>query len=140
MTVKHYSSKEVSVIVGSSPLSGFADGDFCTVDRNEDAFELLVGADGEATRSLNSNKSGTVTIRLLASSASNDTLSELHQADQLSGRSTFGLMIRDNFGRSVYTAATAWVKKTPSAGFGKSAGTREWVIETDELIAYAGGN
>lgn len=140
MSVKTYDPKQVSVIVGSQPVGGFADGEFVTVERNEDAFSLLVGADGESTRAKNANRSGKVTIRLLASSASNDYLSELQVADELSGNGVFGLMVKDARGTSIYTAATAWINKQPPAAFGKDAGTREWVIETDELIAFAGGN
>ncbi len=124
MTVKTYDPKEVSVIIGSQPLGGFADGDFVTVERNEDGWSLLVGADGETTRAKNANKAGKITVRLLASSASNDYLSELQIADEL----------------SIYAAATAWINKQPPAAFGKDAGTREWVIETDELIPKAGGS
>ncbi len=140
MTVKTYDPKEVSVIIGSQPLGGFADGDFVTVERNEDGWSLLVGADGETTRAKNANKAGKITVRLLASSASNDYLSELQIADELSGSATFGLMVKDNRGTSIYAAATAWINKQPPAAFGKDAGTREWVIETDELIPKAGGS
>lgn len=140
MSVKNYDPKKVSVIVGSQPVTGFADGSFCKVARNEDGFSLLVGADGESTRAKNNNKSGKVTVTLLASSASNDYLSQLQLADELSGNATVGLLIKDNQGRSLYTAATAWVTKQPEADFGKDAGTREWVLETDELIQFAGGN
>jgi hypothetical protein len=140
MSVKHYDPKKVSVIYGSQIITGFADGDFVTVERNEDAFSLLVGADGESTRSKNSNKSGKVTLRLLSSSASNDYLSEMQLADELSGNAPSGLMIKDTFGTSIATAATAWITKQPSSAYGKEAGTREWVIETDELIQFTGGN
>lgn len=140
MSVKHYDPKKVSVIVGSQPVAGFADGEFVTCERNEDGFTLLTGADGESTRAKNANRSGKITIRLLASSASNDYLSALQLADELAGNATFGVMVKDGFGTSIYTAATAWINKTPPAAFGKEAGTREWVLETDELIAFAGGN
>lgn len=139
MSVKTYDPKAVSVIVGSQPVTGFAEGEFVKVERNEDGWSLLVGADGEATRAKNNNRSGKVTLTLLASSASNDYLSELQTADELSGNSTVGIMIKDTRGTSLYTAATAWIAKQAPASFGKDAGTREWVLETDELIQFAGG-
>lgn len=140
MAVKNYDPKQVSLIVGSAPAHGYADGDFITVARNEDSFSLLVGSDGESTRSKSSNRSGKVTLRLMASSSFNDTLSELSAADEISGSAVFPLMVKDNFGTSIYTAATAWIAKPAEAAFGKEGGTREWVIETDELLAFAGGN
>lgn len=140
MAVRSYDPKEVSVIVGSQPIGGFGDGDMVTITRNEDAWSMIVGATGETTRSKNANKSGTFTITLLASSESNDYLSELQLADELSGTATFSVYVKDNFGRSLYSAATAWIKKQADGSFGKESGTREWTIETDELIMFAGGN
>lgn len=140
MAVKTYDPKQVSVIIGSQPMKGFSDGDFVTVERNEDNWTLMVGADGESTRSKNANKSGKITITLLGSSESNDYLSQLQLADELTGNGTFGGLIKDNRGRSLYTFATGWITKQPSAGFAKESPTREWVIETDELIPFTGGN
>ena len=140
MATKTYDPKQVSVIIGSQPMRGFAEGDFVSVERNEDSWTLLVGADGESTRSKNANRSGKVTITLLASSSSNDYLTQLALADDASGRGVFSIMIKDNFGTSIYTAATAWIVKQPARSFAKEAGSQEWVIETDELIQYSGGN
>lgn len=140
MAAKTYDPKQVAVVVGSRALSGFADGDMVVVDRTEDGFSLLVGADGESTRARSANKSGTFTISLLASSESNDYLSQLAIADEIAGGGTFAVAVKDNSGRSIYTAATAWIKKHPAGGFGKEAGTREWVIESDEILMFAAGN
>lgn len=140
MGVKTYDPKQVAVIVGSQPLTGFGDGDFVSVERNEDAWTLMVGADGESTRSKNNNRSGKITITLQQSSRSNDYLSQLALADELSGRATTNVMIKDNFGTTLYNAATAWIVKQPAITFAKEAGSREWVLETDELIGVLGGN
>lgn len=140
MAVKTYNPAEISVVIGGQPMRGFADGDFVAVERNEDSWTLLVGADGESTRSKNSNRSGRITLTLLASSSSNDFLSQLALTDDTTGRGTFGLMVKDNFGTSLYTAATAWIVKQPARSFAKEAGTQEWIFETDELITYSGSN
>jgi hypothetical protein len=140
MAVKTYDPKQVSVIIGTRAAQGFADGSFVSVDRNEDAFTLLVGADGEGCRAKSNNKSGRVTLTLMSSSEFNDYLSELALADELTGGGVVPLMIKDNSGSSLYSSATAWVVKHPTADFAKEAGTREWVLETDELIMFAGGN
>lgn len=137
--VKTYNPKEISIIIGSRALHGYSDSDFVAVDRNEDNWTLLVGADGESTRSKNANKSGRITITLLASSDSNDYLTGLAVADELSGRSTFSGLVKDPFGTTLHAFATGWIVKQPTTTFGKEAGTREWVIETDELVNYTGG-
>lgn len=140
MAVKTYDPKAISVIIGAQPMKGFADGDFVGVERNEDNWTLTVGADGESTRSKNANKSGKITITLLGSSESNDYLSQLAAADELSGNGTFTGLIKDNRGRSLYSFATGWITRTANATYAKESPTREWVIETDELVTYVGGN
>lgn len=140
MAVKTYDPKQVAVVVGTRAASGYAEGSFVKVERNDDAFALLVGADGEATRAKSANKSGKITLTLLASSDYNDYLSELALSDELTGGGIVPLLVKDNSGRSLYSSATCWVMKVPGADFAKEGGSREWVFETDELIMFAGGN
>ena len=140
MAVKTYDPKQVAVIIGTRAASGYAEGSFVKVERNNDAFALMVGADGEATRAKSADKSGKITITLLASSDYNDYLSELALADELTGGGIVPALIKDNSGRSLHTSATCWVMKMPTNDFAKDNGTREWVIETDELIMFTGGN
>jgi hypothetical protein len=140
MTIKNYDPKKIAVIMNGQPVTGFADGTFVKVEMNEDAFMLVVGADGETTRVKNANQSGKITITLLGSSASNDALSALAVTDRLTGTGTFTALVKDARGTSLHAAATAWVEKMPSSEFAKeSPGHREWVIATDELIMFAGG-
>jgi len=140
MTAKNYNPAKVGVTIGSKPLHGFAKGTFVKVSRDEDGFSLLVGADGESTRAKSNNKAGKVVVTLLASSDSNDYLSTLQATDEVTGLAPFPILIKDNQGNSLYTAATAWVVKPADAEFGQEAATREWTFQTDELVAFAGGN
>lgn len=140
MTIKNYDPKKVGVIVAGQPVTGFADGTFVKVAMDEDAFSLHIGADGESTRVKNANLAGKFTITLMASSAANDYLSGLATADRVSGTGTFVVLVKDNRGTSLHTAATAWVSKVPEAEYAKDGpGHREWVIQTDELLSYVGG-
>lgn len=141
MAIKQYDPKKVAVIFAGLPLSGFAPGTFVKVEYNEDAFSLEVGADGETTRVKNANMSGKITVTLMASSASNDDLSDLAVADRVSGEGTFAGLIKDAKGTSNHAAATCWISKVPPAEYSKEGnGTREWVVETDELLSYVGGS
>jgi hypothetical protein len=138
--VKTYDPKQVSVIVGGVIGSGFTDGTFVVAERNEDAWNLKVGVDGIGTRAKSGNKSGKVTITLHQSSSFNDTLSGFAQADELSNTGAVPLLIRDASGRTLCTALTAWVKKYANAEFAKEVSNRVWVLETDELVIFDGGN
>lgn len=138
--VKTYDPKQVAMIVGGKIMHGFSDGTFITVERNEQAFNLKVGVDGEGTRAKSNNRSGKITITLMQSSSSNDDLSGFALADELSSTGAVPILLRDGSGRTLCTAATAWVQKFPNAEFAKEVSTRAWVLETDEVIIFEGGN
>lgn len=135
-----YDPKQVAAIFKGNIIHGFADSTFIQVERNEDAYALKVGVDGEGTRAKSNNKSGKITFTLMMSSDSNDALSAAAAADELNGTGTGSLLINDKSGRTKAAAATAWIKKLPNAEFAKEANTRVWVLETDELDLFLGGN
>ncbi len=139
MALATYDPAKVIVTFFGNVLSGFADGAFVTAERNEDAFTLTVGADGEAARTRNQNKSGTVTLTLKQDSMSNDVLSALHAVDELSGTGVGPLLIKDLAGLTVVAAQNAYIKKVASAEFGKELSDREWVLEADNLQVFNGG-
>lgn len=140
MAVRNYDPKNVSVIVGGTSIKGFTDGTFIMAERSEQMWNMKVGVDGIATRAKSNNRSGKVTITLHQSSASNDFLSGLAIADELAPGGTGGvpLLIRDNNGTTLATAATAWVNKLANSEFGKEVANRVWVLETDTLVMNVG--
>lgn len=142
--MKSYDPKNHTCIFAGKILSGFADGTFIKVKRNVDMFSLKVGVDGSGTRSKSNDKSGQVEISLMASSASNDDLSALALLDEQNLGSTSSgvgaLVIKDNQGTSKVAAATAWIKKFPDWERAKEIGVLTWVIESDEIDIFLGGN
>ena len=101
---------------------------------------LKIGTDGEGTRSRSRNKSGKIEIVLMQSSASNDYLSSLAIADEASNSGVVPALVKDGSGRSVYAAATTWVQKLPDSDLGKETKERTWILETDEVSIFVGGN
>ena len=140
MSVKTYDPKNVSVIYGGKIITGFADGTFITAERNEQAYTLKVGVDGEGARARNNNKSGKVSIVLMQTSSSNDDLSGFALADELGNAGVAPLYIKDHNGTTLVTALSAWIQKMPNMEDGKEIQNRTWVIETDELNMFVGGN
>ena len=138
--MKEYNAADVSIIVAGVPVSGFGDGDFITVERDEDAFTKQVGTDGEVTRSKSNNKTGTATLTLMQTSAANALLSALAALDELSGDGVGPFQLKDNSGNTIHAAQNSWVRKMPSSTWAREAGPREWVIDLDKLNAYEGGN
>lgn len=135
-----YDPKQVSVIVGGKIMSGFADTTFIKASRNEQAFNLKVGVDGEGTRAKSNNLSGKVEITLMQSSSSNDDLSAFAAADELANAGVVPLLINDKSGRTVLQATTAWIQKYADVEFAKETSTRTWILETDQFLIFEGGN
>jgi hypothetical protein len=140
MGVKTYDPAEVSLIVGGKIITGFTDGTGITVERNEDLWNLKVGIDGEGARSKNNNRSGKFTIALQQTADSNNDLSTFEQADELTNGGAVPVFLRDANGSTIATCTTAWVKKLPNSEYAKEITARTWVLETDFLEYFVGGN
>jgi hypothetical protein len=140
MAVRTYDPKQVVITVGGVPMSGFADGTFLLVDRDEDAFSKVTGADGATTRVKSNNRGGSLTLTLKQSSPSNDVLSSFANLDELSNAGVVPILVRDLSGNSVYFSATGWIRKYPSSEFGKELNNREWVLDLADMDVFVGSN
>lgn len=140
MSTKTYDPSQVLASFLGAQISGFAEGTFIKVERDEAAFTKMTGADGEVARARNKNKGGKVTFTLMQSSASNDILSAAAAADELTGTGIGPLFIKDNLGTTVVVAANAWIEKVATAEFGKELGDREWVIDCASVEMLVGGS
>lgn len=138
---KNYDFKSVDCIVGGQNAYGFAEGDDAiSVEPDQSEWELTVGAGGEATRSKNNNKSGTIKLKLQSTSDFNDVLNGFLQADRLKSSGTFPFMLKDRMGRELFSAESMWVEKAPPSTHGAKVGSREWTLRTDELLSNYGGS
>ena len=140
MAVRTYDPKQVAVLVSGVPMSGFADGTFISVERDEDAFSKVSGADGIVSRAKSNNSMGTLTLTLAQTSPSNDVLSALATLDELTNAGIFPIIVKDNSGRSIHFSSNAWVKKVPAAGYAKEVGNREWIFDLADYSPFIGGN
>ncbi|RDB37406.1 MAG: DUF3277 family protein [Spirobacillus cienkowskii] len=140
MAIATYSPKDVLVVVGIVPMTGFADGSFVDVEFNEEAFKQYVGSDGEHARTKNANESGKITIKLSQTSPCNDILSVIHIADKETGNGIVPISIKDNYGTSLVFAAECYIEKAPKLGYGKEIETREWVFYAAKIKMHVGGN
>ena len=139
MPVKTLDPKKHSIIFGS-PIKGFADGTYINIEPSSDVWARTTGADGLTTRVRQNDDTATITITLMQSSDSNDILSAILTADKLSGAGIIPILIKDNSGRSVFSAPEAWIAAKPAQGAGKDVENREWVIHTGEAFDFIGGN
>ena len=139
-TVRTYDPNSILVTFGTTIITGFAAGTFVKIMRNGAAFEKVKGADGGIDRVNNNNFAFEVTVSLKQVSPSNEVLSLAASADQLSNAGTGILLVKDNNGMTLFTAAQAWVKKDPDVAFTDKLETREWTFDTGVGALLVGGN
>jgi len=139
MPLRTYDPKLVLISFGEVAITGFADGSFVSVDRDEDAFTKVVGAGGDVVRTRNRNRSGSVTVTLLHSAPENDLLSGIARLDETLGTGVRPVMVKEANGTTIIAAQNGWIRKLPTTEYAKESGTREWVLDVDALDSYVGG-
>lgn len=135
-----YAADAVRIIAGGVPLSGLADGTFVSVERDEQAFNKVTGADGSTSRAKTANRAGMITVTLQQTSPGNDTLSDYMIADEQNNDGVFSLLIKDTSGRTLHFAGAAWVQQKPTEDFGKEINERAWVLDCARIDSFVGGN
>jgi hypothetical protein len=118
---KTYDPGSVTITVGITKMDNW---DEVRVAFDEDGWTFTSGTQGEATRTKNRNRLGTITITLPQTSIDNNKLSYW----AFSGL-TVPVIVKDNNGTSVGTMLNGTVVKFPDQEFGKESGTREWTIK-----------
>jgi len=135
-----YSPADVKIVYGGVEMTGFADSSFVTIEFAADSFTKKVGADGSVTRIRVADDSGSVTIKLLQSSSSNEILTALMEADRAGLTGALPIIVKDANGTSLYTCGKAWVSTRPSVDYSNDVGTLEWKIDCDHLAALFGSS
>ena len=137
---KTYDPKRVIAIWGAITFTGLVDdGEAISVEYDEDHVTKKVGLDGEVARAMSANRTGKITVRLMATSMSNDLLSAAAVLDQVDRSADFPFTIKELSGRTLVFTSSAWIMKTPGPSYGKEIGTREWVFDCAQMDAFVGG-
>jgi len=144
MNLKVYNADEMLITVGPVIIdSGYADGEFLSVEQETEDTVDVAGTDGEVAVSRSNDRRATVTISLLQTATANDGLSVLSNLAR-SSRGMAGaivpLTIADKNGRTIMTAANAWVQKAPDRSWDRQAGSVDWEVRCAHLVRFDGGN
>jgi len=140
MPVHTFDPANVIVSIGGTPMSGFADGTFVIVSRDEDIFSKISGADGEVSRAKSNNRSGSLTLTLMQTSMSNDVLSAIAVLDEISNAGIVPVLVKEIGTSTILMAGEGWVKKMPDAAYSKNVENREWVLDLATVNMFEGGN
>lgn len=134
-----YDPQRVTLVVAGNIISGFGEGSFITVSREEDTWLTVVGSDGRVARARNANKKGIVQFTLLATSPSNDVCSALHNADELTGIPPGAFQLIDQLGRTVLSGDESFFMKPADVEYDKQVTGRQWSLVVPKLDMVIGG-
>lgn len=137
--VQAYDGNAVDFIFGPVIAEGYGEGDdVIQIEHNTPVASTRVGVGGGAVVSVMHDESGTVRLRLLRTSPTNDLL----QAALETFRRTklfLPLLVRDSRGRELHAAEQAYIAEYPSSQHGQNAADVEWVFNCPVLRSYQGG-
>lgn len=112
-----------------------------TIAPAEDVDNMAVGADGTPMHSLNANKSGEVTVRLLKTSPVNQQLAQMFAYQRASaanhGQNT--LTLANPYSQDIVTCQQVAFKRAPNLTYAKEGGMNEWVFNAG-IIDFALGS
>ena len=137
-SVRTYSAEDIQIIVGGEKVTGYADGTFVNVSRDEQAYQKTTGADGFTSRSRTANRAGTITLTLQSTSPANDMLSEWARRDEESDDGVFGVLVKDLRGGTTHSSPAGWIQQFPDDERSKEIGAVEWVIDCVEIDSFIG--
>lgn len=130
-----YDPDQIVIVVAGIPIDGFADGEFIRIERDNNAFDDVVGTSGEVTRSKTNDHRRTITLRLMYTSRSNALLSALFNSDLNApgGVGVGAFMLQDLVSGTTMIAEKCWIAKDPDDPFDRTANEREWLIRVARL-------
>jgi len=141
MGVYTFDPKNIVLILGGVTINGWADGEFLTLSRYTDSYNIVSGADGIVSRAKTNDRTGSISAKLAQTSPSNSYMSVLANIDERTGAGVFPVICKDLKGASHYFSGTGWVKKPADVSYSKGEITdREWIIDLAVLEYYTGGN
>lgn len=136
-----YTFKNVNVSYAGITLSDFGQGDdVVTIALNNPLTSTLVGADGGAAVNLHADKSAKASMKMLATSYSNNVLAGFYEL--IAGGITVGilnpLVIRDSSGAALFVGDAILEGFPSDTAFGNDAGSWTWVFNIPEVGAFPG--
>jgi hypothetical protein len=144
MSLKRYDAAQVTLVfMGILIDSGFADGEFLTIEQSAPDYEVVVGTDGQVSRSRTNNRHATIKVKLAHTSDGNTLFGALSNFGILAanGADIGPMLVRDRVsGVCMYTAANCWIAKPPDVSYDNKVTMRDWELQCDELVRVDAGS
>lgn len=143
-SLKRYDAAQVTLVfMGILIDSGFAEGEFLTIEQSAPDYEVVVGTDGEVSRSRTNNRHATIKVKLAQTSDGNTLFTTLSNAGLLAknGADIGPMLVRDRVsGVCTFVASKCWIAKPPDVSFDNKVTTREWTLECADLTRVDAGS
>lgn len=123
--IASYDAKNVSVTVGGTYITGFAESTFVEAEKTEDTFQTSVGAQGDVGVSEINNPIGTLTLTLQQTSPSLAYLNRLAASKQM----VSAWVISNNQVKEKIGGTQARVRKAAPSSFSNEIESRAFEIE-----------
>lgn len=133
-----YDPSQVIVSLGTSDVTGFADGTFITISPNSEQFTRVVGADGEVAFAKSNDFTYNITLTVLQTSSANAALTAFAEFDRLSNSGAFPIGIADLSGSAKFFAAEARIQQSADVEYSKEISERAWTIITSQAVNIVG--
>lgn len=135
-----YSPDAVSFSFKGYTIRGFQSGTFIDAERKEDGFQMHAGSQGDVTRTQNLDRTGSVTLTLMAQVSDNTILQAIADLDEQFGTGVGELQIMDHSGLMEVHAENAWIRKRPKDERAKESGATVWIFDCADLEIDVSGN
>lgn len=138
--LRKYDPSQNKITLGGQDITGYAEGTFIEIERDEDGFTTTVGSLGDVVRTRNLSRVAKVTLTLMAQAPANDILDQISQDDEDTGDNVKSFQMKDLNANVRCDGPEAWVMKKPKVERAKEAGTVQWVLCVANCEIRAGGN
>jgi hypothetical protein len=142
--VTTYSADEATLSIANILIdSGYAEGEFVSIEMQSDDFSDKAGADGEVARAKTNDRRATIKVKLLQTAIANNYLSALRLRDinapNGAGVGVFQLRDRSS-GVLLAKADKCWISKPPAVSRGREIVEYEWTFRAANMELDPSGN
>lgn len=131
-----YSPEDVVVNwAGAFEITGFAEGTMVEASRNSPRTQTVVGAKGDVGITRSADRTGSLTLTLLQNSPSNQMLSAIINAEDLSNSLLIrgDMTIKDPSGGTLCYANRCHIQEPASVTLGDGQNAKVWVFFVEDL-------
>lgn len=124
-----YDPGQVSFLLNGVEITGWAEGDMITVEKNEPHFNVHVGTQGEVSRARIRDNTYTVTIRVQQVSPSIPDIEGLKILDNITKQPpVIPLYVSDPSSGDTLIGGNAWLMEDPTRSWGNEVAVREYTF------------